>query len=141
MQKFVELFVVVDNTEVSVAPAPPQDFRHSLKLTFAVSPQYKRHGSGTKARILGAVNHIDKVKLAHVPDAPRSPRPPHGLLLCLQLYRTLNIRVILVGLEIWTYRDLFDVDSNPETTLDKFLLWRQSDLLQRTKHDNAQFVT
>uniref|UniRef100_A0A3B5JUP6 Zinc metalloproteinase-disintegrin-like 2d n=1 Tax=Takifugu rubripes TaxID=31033 RepID=A0A3B5JUP6_TAKRU len=93
VQKFVELFVVVDNTE------------------------YKRYGSGTKARILGAVNHIDK------------------------LYRTLNIRVVLVGLEIWTYKDLFDVDSNPETTLDKFLLWRQSNLLQRTKHDNAQFVT
>lgn len=49
--------------------------------------------------------------------------------------------MVLVGLEIWTYKDYFDVESDPEKTLDKFLLWRQSELLQRMKHDNAQFVT
>ncbi|XP_054455129.1 zinc metalloproteinase-disintegrin-like 2d [Anoplopoma fimbria] len=92
-QKFVELVVVVDNTE------------------------YKQYGSQTKSRVLGAINHIDK------------------------LYRPLNIRVMLVGLEIWTYRDFINVDLNSETALDNFLLWRQADLLQRTKHDNAQFVT
>ncbi|XP_026207864.1 disintegrin and metalloproteinase domain-containing protein 8 [Anabas testudineus] len=92
-QMFVELFVVVDNTE------------------------YKRFGSETKSRILGVVNHVDK------------------------LYRPLNIRIMLVGLEIWTDRDHIDVNTNSETTLDNFLMWRQADLLQRTKHDNAQFVT
>ncbi|XP_044035942.1 disintegrin and metalloproteinase domain-containing protein 8 isoform X2 [Siniperca chuatsi] len=92
-QRFVELFVVVDNTE------------------------YKRYGSKTKSRILGVINHVDK------------------------LYRHLNIRVMLVGLEIWNYRDYIDVDINSETALDNFLLWRQTDLLRRTKHDNAQFVT
>ncbi|CAM9305941.1 unnamed protein product, partial [Lampetra planeri] len=92
-QRFVELFVVVDNSE------------------------YKRYGSQTKARILQVVNHVDK------------------------LYRPLNIRVVLVGLEIWSHRDFIDVHLNSETTLDRFLLWRQADLLQRTKHDNAQLVT
>ncbi|XP_041819034.1 disintegrin and metalloproteinase domain-containing protein 8 [Chelmon rostratus] len=92
-QRFVELFVVVDSAE------------------------YQRYGSKTKSRILGVVNHVDK------------------------LYRPLNIRVMLVGLEIWTYRDYIDVDINSETTLDNFLLWRQADLLQRMKHDTAQFVT
>ncbi|KAM8729894.1 zinc metalloproteinase-disintegrin-like atrase-A [Acanthopagrus schlegelii] len=92
-QKFVELFVVVDNTE------------------------YKRYGSDTKNRILGVVNHIDK------------------------LYRSLNIRVMLVGLEIWTNKDYIYVDLNSEKTLDNFLVWRQADLLKRTKHDTAQFVT
>ncbi|XP_069373376.1 zinc metalloproteinase-disintegrin-like 2d isoform X2 [Paralichthys olivaceus] len=92
-QKYVELFVVVDNTE------------------------YKRYGSETKSRILGVINHVDK------------------------LYRPLNIRVMLVGLEIWTDRDNIDVVENSETTLDNFLLWRRTHLLQRTKHDNAQFVT
>ncbi|XP_063749400.1 zinc metalloproteinase-disintegrin-like 8 [Eleginops maclovinus] len=91
--KFVELFVVVDNTE------------------------YKRYGSETRSRVLRAINHVDK------------------------LYRPLNIRVMLVGLEIWTYRDHIDVDSKSEIALDNFLLWRQADLLKRTKHDNAQFVT
>ncbi|XP_035469320.2 zinc metalloproteinase-disintegrin-like berythractivase [Scophthalmus maximus] len=92
-QKFVELFVVVDNTE------------------------YKQYGSDTKSRIFGVINHVDK------------------------LYRPLNIRVLLVGLEIWTHRDFIDVDINSETTLDNFLLWRQADLQRMTKHDNAQFVT
>ncbi|KAG7506865.1 zinc metalloproteinase-disintegrin-like 2d [Solea senegalensis] len=92
-QRFVELFVVVDNTE------------------------YKRYGSQTKSRVLAALNHVDK------------------------LYRALNIRVVLVGLEIWTYKDYIDVDINSETTLDNFLMWRQTELLQRMKHDNAQFVT
>ncbi|KAK9529996.1 hypothetical protein VZT92_011536 [Zoarces viviparus] len=92
-QKFVELFVVVDNTE------------------------YQLYGSQTRSRVLGAINHVDK------------------------LYRPLNIRVMLVGLEIWTQRDYINVDINSETTLDNFLLWRQADLLQRENHDNAQFVT
>uniref|UniRef100_A0A8C4DH90 ADAM metallopeptidase domain 8b n=1 Tax=Dicentrarchus labrax TaxID=13489 RepID=A0A8C4DH90_DICLA len=57
------------------------------------------------------------------------------------LYRSLNIRVMLVGLEIWTYEDHFNVHLNSETALDNFLLWRQASLLPKTKHDNAQFVT
>ncbi|XP_060883770.1 snake venom metalloproteinase-disintegrin-like mocarhagin [Labrus mixtus] len=92
-QRFVELFVVVDNAE------------------------YKRYGSETRSRILGVVNHIDK------------------------LYRTLNIRVMLVGLEIWSSGNFINVDDNSEIALDHFLMWRQSDLLRRVKHDNAQFVT
>lgn len=92
-QRFVELFVVVDHTE------------------------FKVYGAGTRSRILGAVNHVDK------------------------LYRPLNIRVLLVGLEIWTQEDHIEVDMDSETTLDHFLTWRQNDLLKRVKHDNAQFVT
>ncbi|XP_024909606.1 zinc metalloproteinase-disintegrin-like batroxstatin-1 isoform X2 [Cynoglossus semilaevis] len=79
--------------------------------------EYKRYGSETRSRILAAINHVNKV------------------------YQPLNIYVMLVGLEIWTQRDFIDVDINSETTLDNFLMWRQTELLQRTKHDNAQFVT
>lgn len=46
-----------------------------------------------------------------------------------------------MGLEIWSYKDKIDVDSNSERALDNFLVWRQADLLKRAKHDNAQFVT
>lgn len=59
----------------------------------------------------------------------------------LQLYRPLNIRVMLVGLEVWNVRDHFDVSSNSDTTLNRFLEWRKTYLLPRKKHDNAQFVT
>ncbi|KAK7919428.1 hypothetical protein WMY93_010712 [Mugilogobius chulae] len=92
-ERFVELFVVVDNAE------------------------YQRYGSQTKSRILNVVNHVDKV------------------------YRSINTRIILVGLEIWTNENLMVVDMSSENTLDHFLMWRQTDLLKRVKHDNAQFVT
>uniref|UniRef100_A0A8C7P1A6 ADAM metallopeptidase domain 8b n=1 Tax=Oncorhynchus mykiss TaxID=8022 RepID=A0A8C7P1A6_ONCMY len=79
--------------------------------------QYKQFGSQTRGRMLEIANHVDK------------------------LYRPLNIRVMLVGLEIWTTRDHIDVTASPENTLNGFLQWRQDDLLKRAKHDNAQFVT
>ncbi|XP_067828686.1 disintegrin and metalloproteinase domain-containing protein 8a isoform X2 [Heptranchias perlo] len=58
-----------------------------------------------------------------------------------KLYRSLNIRVALVGLEVWTRSNKIAVSSNPDTTLDNFLKWRGKDLLLKKKHDNAQFVT
>lgn len=53
----------------------------------------------------------------------------------------MGVRVMLVGLDIWSYRDQIEVSTNPELTLKRFLEWRQQNLLQRTKHDNAQFIT
>ncbi|XP_024242479.1 zinc metalloproteinase-disintegrin-like 4a isoform X2 [Oncorhynchus tshawytscha] len=79
--------------------------------------EYKQFGSKTRGRMLEIANHVDK------------------------LYRPLNIRVMLVGLEIWTTGDHIDVTISPENTLNGFLQWRQDDLLKRAKHDNAQFVT
>ncbi|TSK22673.1 Disintegrin and metalloproteinase domain-containing protein 8 [Bagarius yarrelli] len=58
-----------------------------------------------------------------------------------ELYRPLGIRVMLVGLEVWSNQDQIDVSIAPEQTLDRFLKWRQTELLPRKKHDNAQFVT
>ncbi|XP_075790802.1 disintegrin and metalloproteinase domain-containing protein 8 isoform X2 [Pelodiscus sinensis] len=58
-----------------------------------------------------------------------------------KLYQTLNIRVALVGLEVWSYKDRIAVSPNPDTTLDNFLLWRETELLQKKKHDNAQLIT
>lgn len=63
------------------------------------------------------------------------------LTLSLQLYRPLNIRVMLVGLEVWNDGDQFIVSPEAGLTLDSFIKWRQTDLLPRKKHDNAQFVT
>ncbi|XP_007572999.1 zinc metalloproteinase-disintegrin-like 2d [Poecilia formosa] len=92
-QKFVELYVVVDSTE------------------------YKQYRDDTRSRILGVVNHIDK------------------------LYRSVNIRIMLVGLEIWHYKDLVVVDGDPDRTLENLMVWRQADLLKRAQHDNVQLVT
>ncbi len=53
----------------------------------------------------------------------------------------MGIRVMLVGLDIWSYKDQIQVSSDPEHTLGRFLEWRQRSLLPKTKHDNAQFIT
>lgn len=57
-----------------------------------------------------------------------------------QFYRALNIRVPLIGLEIWTDRDQCIVNEEPNATLWSFLQWRQK-LKSRKKHDNAQLLT
>uniref|UniRef100_A0A7M4F431 ADAM metallopeptidase domain 19 n=1 Tax=Crocodylus porosus TaxID=8502 RepID=A0A7M4F431_CROPO len=58
----------------------------------------------------------------------------------LQFYKALNIRVALVGLDIWNHRDQCDVSENPYSTLWSFLAWRRKQLARR-KHDNAHLIT
>nr|ADI47610.1 metalloproteinase [Echis coloratus] len=58
-----------------------------------------------------------------------------------EMYLPWNIRVPLVGLEIWNQRDLINVTSSPKVTLNLFGEWRESDLLSRKRHDNAQLLT
>ncbi|KAJ1080712.1 hypothetical protein NDU88_000906 [Pleurodeles waltl] len=56
-------------------------------------------------------------------------------------YQSLNVRVALVGLEVWNQGDQIPVDRNPKETLNRFLAWRQTTLLPRMHHDNAQLLT
>uniref|UniRef100_A0A3B4GHM0 Disintegrin and metalloproteinase domain-containing protein 19-like n=1 Tax=Pundamilia nyererei TaxID=303518 RepID=A0A3B4GHM0_9CICH len=58
----------------------------------------------------------------------------------VQFYRALNIRVPLIGLEVWTERDQCIITEEPNATLWSFLQWRQK-LKSRKKHDNAQLLT
>uniref|UniRef100_A0A8C9REC0 Disintegrin and metalloproteinase domain-containing protein 33-like n=1 Tax=Scleropages formosus TaxID=113540 RepID=A0A8C9REC0_SCLFO len=58
----------------------------------------------------------------------------------VQFYRALDIRVPLIGLEVWTERDQCLVTEDPNATLWSFLQWRQK-LKSRKKHDNAQLLT
>ncbi|XP_061885789.1 disintegrin and metalloproteinase domain-containing protein 12 isoform X3 [Entelurus aequoreus] len=55
-------------------------------------------------------------------------------------YRPLNVRVALMGLEIWSDSDKIRVEKNPTDTLNNFLEWRTRELLPRLRHDNAQLV-
>ncbi|XP_077586516.1 disintegrin and metalloproteinase domain-containing protein 8a [Stigmatopora nigra] len=81
--------------------------------------EYKKFGNQRtmEARVLEIANHVDRI------------------------YRPVGVRVMLVGLDIWSYKDQIEVSANPEKTLKRFLEWRQQDLLPRKKHDNAQFIT
>ncbi|XP_053350155.1 disintegrin and metalloproteinase domain-containing protein 12 isoform X1 [Clarias gariepinus] len=55
-------------------------------------------------------------------------------------YRPLNVRVALVGLEIWNDQDKILIDKSPGDTLNRFLEWRNRELLPRLRHDNAQLI-
>uniref|UniRef100_A0AAY3ZYD2 ADAM metallopeptidase domain 19a n=1 Tax=Denticeps clupeoides TaxID=299321 RepID=A0AAY3ZYD2_9TELE len=80
---------------------------------------YKRQNKDmerTKQRIMEIANYVDK------------------------FYRALNIRVPLIGLEVWTERDQCIITEEPNATLWSFLQWRQK-LKSRKRHDNAQLLT
>uniref|UniRef100_A0A670YZZ7 ADAM metallopeptidase domain 12 n=1 Tax=Pseudonaja textilis TaxID=8673 RepID=A0A670YZZ7_PSETE len=58
-----------------------------------------------------------------------------------RFYRPLNIRIALVGIEVWNDVDKCTVTQDPFTTLHEFLDWRKMKLLPRKPHDNAQLVS
>ncbi|XP_063313611.1 disintegrin and metalloproteinase domain-containing protein 33-like [Pelobates fuscus] len=68
----------------------------------------------TKQRILEIANFVDK------------------------FYMSVNIKVALIGLEVWTERDQCEVTDDANYTLRSFLLWKQK---SKKKHDNAQLLT
>ncbi|KAL0970486.1 hypothetical protein UPYG_G00242700 [Umbra pygmaea] len=85
----------------------------------ADSALYRRQNKDyqkTRLRIMEIANYVDK------------------------FYRPLNIRVPLIGLEVWKDRDECIITEEPNTTLWSFLQWRQK-LKSRKKHDNAQLLT
>ncbi|XP_077319968.1 disintegrin and metalloproteinase domain-containing protein 15, partial [Lithobates pipiens] len=56
-------------------------------------------------------------------------------------FRAVNIRVVLVGVEVWSQKDRISVSLDPAETLNRFLSWREKELLPRLPHDNAQLLT
>lgn len=88
-------------------------------LLVADKAEFEKHGSSlqkTKMKLLEAANLVDKY------------------------YKTLNIRVALIGLEVWTNQDMFSISDNPHSTLASFLSWR-SKQLHTLPNDNAQLIT
>uniref|UniRef100_H2ZS15 ADAM metallopeptidase domain 19a n=1 Tax=Latimeria chalumnae TaxID=7897 RepID=H2ZS15_LATCH len=57
-----------------------------------------------------------------------------------KFYRSLNIKVALIGLEVWTDEDKSVVSEDPNATLWSFLQWKQK-VKTRKKHDNLQLLT
>ncbi|XP_054625073.1 disintegrin and metalloproteinase domain-containing protein 9 isoform X1 [Dunckerocampus dactyliophorus] len=55
-------------------------------------------------------------------------------------YRQLNIRVALVGVEIFKDANPFPVEGSAGDVLRSFVRWRRSDLLPRNRHDVAQLL-
>ncbi|XP_075063101.1 disintegrin and metalloproteinase domain-containing protein 9 isoform X2 [Mixophyes fleayi] len=56
------------------------------------------------------------------------------------MYKMLNIRIVLVGLEIWTSLNHINIDGSAGEVLGRFVQWREKELVPRRRHDSAQFV-
>uniref|UniRef100_A0A5F4VTP3 ADAM metallopeptidase domain 12 n=1 Tax=Callithrix jacchus TaxID=9483 RepID=A0A5F4VTP3_CALJA len=82
--------------------------------------EFQRQGKDlekVKQRLIEIANHVDK------------------------FYRPLNIRVVLVGVEVWNDVDKCSISQDPFTSLHEFLDWRKMKLLPRKSHDNAQLIS
>ncbi|KAM9850110.1 disintegrin and metalloproteinase domain-containing protein 19 [Aulostomus maculatus] len=96
-----------------------QNMKYVELLLVADKAEFEKHGSSlekTKLKLLEAANLVDKY------------------------YKSLNIRVALIGLEVWTSQDLISVSDNPHSTLAAFLSWRRKQL-RTLPNDNAQLIT
>ncbi|XP_051924891.1 disintegrin and metalloproteinase domain-containing protein 9-like [Hippocampus zosterae] len=56
------------------------------------------------------------------------------------IYTQINVRVVLVGLEIWTRQNLISTDGGAGEVLSRFTQWREKELLPRRRHDSAQLI-
>ncbi|XP_036620537.1 disintegrin and metalloproteinase domain-containing protein 33 [Trichosurus vulpecula] len=105
------------------APRVRRDSRRALKYLelfivadHALYLRQQRDLGRTKQRLLEIANYVDK------------------------FYRSLNIKVALTGLEVWTERDQSRVTGDANATLWAFLQWRRG-LRARRPHDTAQLLT
>ncbi|CAL8335632.1 unnamed protein product [Gadus morhua 'NCC'] len=57
------------------------------------------------------------------------------------VYKPMNTFVALVGLEVWSTKDLILVTAPAGATLDAFNNWRNTELLKIKKNDNAQLIS
>ncbi|XP_075999759.1 disintegrin and metalloproteinase domain-containing protein 9 [Genypterus blacodes] len=55
-------------------------------------------------------------------------------------YKQLNIRVVLVGLEVFKDSNPFDVNGSAGKVLERFVAWRKAALLPRVRHDIGQLI-
>ncbi|XP_028920910.1 disintegrin and metalloproteinase domain-containing protein 9 [Ornithorhynchus anatinus] len=56
------------------------------------------------------------------------------------MYIMLNIRIVLVGLEIWTHSNPISIVGSAGDVLGNFVQWREKNLITRRRHDSAQLV-
>jgi len=58
-----------------------------------------------------------------------------------QLYRSLNIYIALVGIEIWATSDQFVISQYANQSLERFLHYRKQRINPYHQNDNSQLIT
>ncbi|ETE59470.1 hypothetical protein L345_14799, partial [Ophiophagus hannah] len=57
-----------------------------------------------------------------------------------EFYRVLGLRVALVGAEVWNNGNRVSTNGSTKEILQRFLEWREKDLLPQIPHDNVQLI-
>lgn len=59
----------------------------------------------------------------------------------LQMFSSLNIQIVLVGLEIWTKENFINVDADSAgDVLSLFAAWRQKSLTKQPRNDVSHLI-
>uniref|UniRef100_A0A8C0IJI5 ADAM metallopeptidase domain 15 n=1 Tax=Chelonoidis abingdonii TaxID=106734 RepID=A0A8C0IJI5_CHEAB len=114
---------------------PPHSLAHP-------SPQGKREAAPEQP-FVELVMVVDHAEVSDSCDSGLAPtaRPASLTPASPQFYRPLGIRVALLAVEVWNQGDPITVGPSARATLERFLQWRQKELLPRLPHDNAQLLT
>ncbi|XP_029416213.1 disintegrin and metalloproteinase domain-containing protein 33-like isoform X6 [Nannospalax galili] len=127
------LIVLTSNVSYYLYPRPPGDTED-----FATHKIFRMEQLLTWKGTCGDKDLGDKVRR----EARRNPRylelyivADHTLIL-----RTLDIQVVLTGLEVWTEQDRSRITEDANATLRGFLQWRRG-LWARQPHDSTQLLT
>ncbi|XP_066841936.1 disintegrin and metalloproteinase domain-containing protein 15 isoform X9 [Anser cygnoides] len=118
-------------------PEPPQ-------VEVETEPPRLQRGKRSTAeqRFVELVMVLDHAAFQNYPDLKRART--RTLEIANQVdtfFQPLGVRVALVAVEVWSEGDRFEVGRSARATLERFLRWRQEELLPRLPHDNAQLLT
>uniref|UniRef100_A0A8B9CRQ3 ADAM metallopeptidase domain 15 n=1 Tax=Anser brachyrhynchus TaxID=132585 RepID=A0A8B9CRQ3_9AVES len=131
--------------EVRLAPracgqGPPEPPRVEVETE---PPRLQRGKRSTaEQRFVELVMVLDHAAYQNYPDLKRART--RTLEIANQVdtfFQPLGVRVALVAVEVWSEGDRFEVGRSARATLERFLRWRQEELLPRLPHDNAQLLT
>ncbi|XP_029416211.1 disintegrin and metalloproteinase domain-containing protein 33-like isoform X4 [Nannospalax galili] len=138
------LIVLTSNVSYYLYPRPPGDTED-----FATHKIFRMEQLLTWKGTCGDKDLGDKVGMASLPHAPQSRNQNLNqtkqrlleVVNCVdQILRTLDIQVVLTGLEVWTEQDRSRITEDANATLRGFLQWRRG-LWARQPHDSTQLLT
>ena len=58
----------------------------------------------------------------------------------VQMYRQLNIQILLVGIEVWSEANRINISGNADRTMNGFLEYRRAFINTKHRNDNAQLI-
>ncbi|XP_053727938.1 disintegrin and metalloproteinase domain-containing protein 9 isoform X2 [Synchiropus splendidus] len=121
---YVELLLVVDNERVT----------HSLTHSHTHTHTHTDTHSGITGVFVLQFSFMNKNETAVREEMILLANYIDGI------YQQLNVRVVLVGLEIWNQQNRISTEGGAQDVLSRFTQWRERELLPRRRHDSAQLI-